>query len=242
VPPASTRDTGGEAERWRFDMAKVVQIEAGAMFGQLTVQEDLGMFPHGTQGKKARKVLCLCECGTETVVWYSNLVNGHTQSCGCLGSRQTLGERLRTHGETDTRLYEEWCGMLKRCRNPNCDDYHNYGGRGIKVYSGWRFSFRRFRDWALSHDYRDDLTIERKDVNGDYEPSNCTWIPKNQMARNTRKTVRLTAWGETKLLVDWVDDERCSVTRSTLYERVRKYGWDPERAISTPSMGSRFTA
>jgi hypothetical protein len=85
--------------------------------------------------------------------------------------------------------------MINRCTNPNVINYHNYGGRGIRIYGGWRYSFRRFRDWALANGYCDDLTIERIDINGDYRSSNCCWIPPGMQGRNTRKTAWVTAWG-----------------------------------------------
>jgi hypothetical protein len=126
--------------------------------------------------------------------------------------------------------------MLTRCYNPNVANYHRYGGRGIKVYSGWRYCFRRFQTWALANGYRDDLSIERIDNDGDYSPSNCTWIPMNLQGRNTRRTRRLTAWGETKLLVEWVDDERCYVSSDAIWSRLGR-GWSPEKSIRTPSGG-----
>lgn len=138
---------------------------------------------------------------------------------------------LRIHGESRSRLYKIWSGMLDRCYNPNSHRYHRYGGRGIRVCGAWRYYFPRFRSWALANGYRDDLSIERIDNDGDYSPSNCTWIPMNEQGRNTWRTRSLTAWGETKLVVDWVKGSRCRTTsREAILGRIRR-GWSPEQAI-----------
>jgi hypothetical protein len=101
------------------------------------------------------------------------------------------------------------------------------------VCVSWRYSYRLFALWALVSGYEDGLTIERNDVNGNYEPTNCKWIPGNEQGRNTRRSVRVVAFGETKLLLDWVDDERCAAEYDTVYARLQ-YGWRSEEAIATP--------
>lgn len=109
-------------------------------------------------------------------------------------SRETLGERTRTHGMTETRLYSVWCGMKDRCNNPNTEHYDRYGGRGIKVCDEWNFSFEKFRDWAFAEGFDETLTgreqsLDRIDVNGNYEPGNCRWVSRLQQARNRADTV-----------------------------------------------------
>lgn len=136
------------------------------------------------------------------------------------------------HGGYGTRLYLRWAAMLSRCRNPNNPRFGNYGGRGITVCPEW-LDFRAFRDWAHLSGYRDDLTIERKDVNGDYCPENCTWIPGRDQGRNTTTNRFLTAFGETKIFDDWMKDPRCTAgCRGTLYRRLKNL--DPEKAITMP--------
>lgn len=89
-------------------------------------------------------------------------------------------------GESRTRIYTIWLGIKRRCFNTKCVDYKNYGGRGIDMDFSWQQDFLCFKEWALNNRYADNLTIERIDVNGNYEPSNCTWIPNCEQYKNTR--------------------------------------------------------
>ena len=125
-----------------------------------------------------------CDCGKEKLAKPIEVTNGHCVSCGCF--KKTIGVESRTHGESHTRLHNIWCGMNNRC-NPNNSVSKRYGKRGIKVCEEWQ-DYTRFRDWALANGYKDGLTIERKNVDGDYCPENCTWIMKVKQARNRGTT------------------------------------------------------
>jgi hypothetical protein len=171
--------------------------------------------------------LCRCSCGTERPVKGSNLRSGTSRSCRS-PAHEYRGNK--THGDSKERLYWIYRGILQRCNDPRNEDY---GGRGITICDEWRSSYIAFREWALSHGYRDDLTIERKDVNGNYTPENCEWIPHPDQQANKRTTVHLTAFGETKHLSAWTRDPRCIVPEYTLRRRVDA-GWDDELAIGTP--------
>jgi len=127
-------------------------------------------------------------------------------------------------------LYKVWYTMRRRCYDPDFVKYPLYGGRGIRVCREW-WNYEAFRDWALSHGYQEGLTIERRNHNGNYTPTNCCWIPRGQQQRNTRQNHWVTAWGETKLLHDWEKDPRCAVRRGTIRNRLRA-GDTPEAAIS----------
>jgi len=178
-------------------------------------------------------VTCRCACGTIRDVEYRNLLRGRSRDCGC-GRKKTLGASRRTHGEGQTRLYHLWHGMIRRCIDARAAYYQRYGGRGITVCQEWQESFASFKEWALSAGYSDDKEIDRIDNDGNYEPNNCRWVTRKENARNTGRAILLTAFGETKCIAEWGDDERCVVTRHTLLGRIKR-GWSPEDAIRTPN-------
>ena len=138
--------------------------------------------------------LCECECGNKIVVSSNALKSGHTQSCGCLQKDNTSKARKK-HGASGNhknveRLYKVWVSMRARCNNPQNKSYQYYGGRGVKVCYEWD-DYSNFKSWALENGYDDsanygDCTIDRIDVNGDYEPSNCRWVDIATQNKNKR--------------------------------------------------------
>ena len=166
----------------------------GKRFGRLTVVEFDRLQNHKTYWK------CLCSCGLTVIATGNNLRSGNTKSCGCLRREMTSarGKNNTTHGESHdhrTRLYTIWYGMKQRCNNPHRDAYKHYGGKGVRVCDAWN-DYTVFRQWAVSHGYKDNLSIDRIDPSGDYEPDNCRWIsPSENTARanknhTTRKVIR----------------------------------------------------
>lgn len=125
--------------------------------------------------------LCQCDCGNTTIVREASIKNGHTKSCGCIRvERMKLENPKYNHGLRYHRLNSIWRGMKTRCYNQKSLEYSNYGGRGIKVCDEWKNDFKAFYDWAMNNGYKDDLTIDRINNNGNYDPNNCQWLTKSE--------------------------------------------------------------
>jgi hypothetical protein len=146
-------------------------------------------------------------------------------------NNEKIGNLGYKHGGRHTRLYNIWTKMLQRCKNVNDVRYKDYGGRGIVVCEEWK-DFAVFRDWALLNGYLETLTIERKNVNGNYEPNNCTWIPKGKQSENKRTTHYLTYNGKTKSVKQWADI--FNIKHTTLLKRINYSKWTVEKALTTP--------
>ena len=132
---------------------------------------------------------------------------------------------------TNTRLYNIWDKMKARCNKQNNQDYSRYGGRGITVCPEWLSDFKQFYNWAMNIGYQDNLTIDRIDVNGNYEPSNCRWATIKQQANNRRTSHFITIDNETLSLAEWAN--KVGLDRSTLQKRIDS-GWDEIIAVITP--------
>lgn len=184
----------------------------GKSFGRLNVI----MYDHTDKWKNAQW-LCKCVCGNQLTVSTHDLVKGHTKSCGCL-QKEKASEAKSKHGQSESRLYAIYKNMKARCLNVNNRYYKNYGGRGITVCDEWKNSFESFYDWAMDNGYREDLTIDRIDVNGNYEPSNCRWATMKQQNRNRRNSRMIESNGEMKTLQEW--SEILGMTRTTLSRRL----------------------
>ena len=127
--------------------------------------------------------------------------------------------------------------MRNRCYSVNNNSYHNYGGRGIAICDEWLNDVTVFIEWAHNNGYAEGLTIDRIDVNGNYEPSNCRWITKKEQSRNLRRNTKLTLNGRTQLLCEW--SEETGIKASTLCYRLYKLGWSVEKALTTPVRGTK---
>lgn len=174
--------------------------------------------------------LCRCKCGKETKVTSHSLNSGNTSSCGCL-HKQQLAERNYRHGARYTRLYRIYRNMITRCYNSNILEYKNYGGRGIIVCKEWRESFVAFKTWAENNGYSDNLTIDRIDTNGNYEPNNCRWITLKAQGFNKTNTKYFEYNGQKKCLAEWA--EIFGINKPTLYNRIYNLGWDIKKALET---------
>ena len=135
--------------------------------------------------QKGKKVLCQCECGNQKFFWLSDIQKGKIKSCGCLRYKK-LKKRNTKHGESKTDLYKKYRSMISRCKYKSATGYKNYGGRGISVCKSWSEDYLEFKKWSLNNGYEEGLSLERIDVNGNYEPSNCSWIPFSEQQKNKR--------------------------------------------------------
>lgn len=191
-------------------------IIIGERIGRLLVTELVGT------GKGGKRYLCKCDCGNTKIVVGANLRNKTTKSCGCL-FKETQLKTITKHNKRYTRIYEVWKSMKKRCFNPNCKNYEDYGGRGIIVCDEWKNDFQTFYDWSMANGYADDLTIDRQDVNGNYEPSNCRWVTRIVQANNKRNNLLFVYNGETHTVAEW--SRLLNIRPSTIYSRIRRgYG------------------
>lgn len=206
-------------------MGKRIDL-TGQRFGRLVVVRYVGR----SRGKK-NLWLCKCDCGNEKIVAVDKLHSGNTKSCGCL-QREVHRKCRMTHGKSDTKLYLVWREMITRTENQNAERYGIYGGRGISICGEWRNDFQSFYDWAIQNGYKEGLTVDRIDVNGNYEPDNCRWITPYEQSRNLRKNVRITYSGKTMILKDWAKE--IGIDYNTLWKRIRKSGWTVEEALETP--------
>ena len=141
---------------------------------------------------------------------------------------------LITHGHSHHRLYSIWSDMKRRCNNPKNKRYERYGGRGIRVCTEWANDFQKFYDWAMANGYADDLSIDRMNVDGNYEPTNCRWITFAQQQRNTSRSRFITVRGETKTMAEWA--EITGIRQDTIKDRLNKLGWSEEEAVTIPTM------
>jgi hypothetical protein len=134
------------------------------------------------------------------------------------------------------RLYIIWKHMYNRIYKKSSKGYKNYGGRGIKLCEEWLIP-KNFYRWALENGYDNNLSLNRIDNDGDYCPKNCSWATIKEQANNKRNTVYTTAFGETKSILDWIEDNRCIIKNKRLIiERIRKLKWSPEKAMTTESI------
>ena len=147
---------------------------------------------------------CKCDCGTICVISAKQLSNGKARSCGCY-QRSLVTQRNVKHGLRNTRLYNIWFGMKRRCYEKNNLSYPQYGGRGITVCDQWLNDFGTFYEWAMTNGYESDLTIDRIDNSKGYSPENCRWATKKQQSNNRTCVHEFTYNGQTHTVSEWCD-------------------------------------
>ena len=197
----------------------------GRRFGRLTVINCLG-----SDANYRVHWNCKCDCGNYKDVKTVDLTRGATRSCGCL-FKETANNQKQMYPKDVRikRLRHIWHGMRRRCNDKNHNCYSRYGLRGIKVCDEWNNDYVAFARWALSNGYAENLTIDRINNDGNYEPSNCRWIPEKEQHRNTSTCRYVTFRGATKTLTEWA--EEYDIPNSTLERRLDK-GFSMEEAVS----------
>lgn len=195
----------------------VKKLEEGTKIGSLTVIKLAYIKPFYYGKRKVNKefYLCKCDCGRESIVYKHNLtrkVNTTLHCKHCCHSK---------HNKRNTRLFRIWAGIKNRCFNANSADYKNYGGRGIKVCEEW-LEFMPFYNWALNNGYRDNLSIDRINNNGNYEPSNCRWANKSEQNNNKRNVKKILY--NNKLYTISQLSNILGIKHHCLYTRLRRYG------------------
>lgn len=165
----------------------------GQRFGRL-----IAVMPTRKRKRECVVWLCQCDCGKLTEVESHSLLKGHTKSCGCLQKEIARAINLK-HGDNrgyeSSRLYKIWRHMKSRCLNPKTHGYCYYGGKGVSIFIRWQNNYIEFKSWALANGYQDNLTIDRINSDGNYEPGNCQWITKSENSRkacNERHRQRVT--------------------------------------------------
>ena len=193
------------------------EIKIGDKFGHWTVIGDSIV-----NGKSHHKeYLCECDClkKTQKYVDAQNLKKGKSLSCGC-ETAKSAKIRFTKHGENGTRLFNIWCSMKQRCSDPHCGCYDRYGGRGITVCQEWQDSFVSFRDWSLTHGYKDDLSIDRINNDKGYNPDNCRWATVKEQNNNRRSNVHITYNGQTHNIQEW--SKITGIKRQKIADRFHK--------------------
>ena len=193
----------------------------GTNYGYLTAIQNLGL----VDGQA--NYLFECKCGNIIQHRIKEARRGKLNSCGCIAKNN--GKKNITHGMSNTRLYSIWRGMIQRCEDKNFSGYDSYGSRGVKVCENWRRSFMHFFNWAVYNNYAEHLTIDRIDVNGNYEPQNCRWADLETQANNKTTNLYFTYNDKTLSLAQW--SRELDLDYQKLWKRIRIYGYSFEEAI-----------
>ena len=205
----------------------------GDRYGKLLVLREAESI-YATNQKTPRLIrmwVCKCECGNITIVNQNSLRTGNTKSCGC-GQIEVRRAPMCKY-PNEKRLRNIAVAMRQRCLNPKTAAYKHYGERGITICDEWLGDdgIDNFCEWALSNGYVDGLTLDRINVNGNYEPENCRWVDQKTQMNNTRTNHTLTHNGKTQSIAMWADE--LDVSAATLYKRIL-LGWSDAKTLETP--------
>lgn len=205
----------------------------GQRFGRLVA---LG-YSHTTKAGTHWEVQC--DCGKIKKVSLGSLRSGGAQSCGCLQRERASAwstKNAGTHRLSHTSLYNVHRGMKERCYNSNSKTYKYYGGRGISICAEWINDFPAFAKWAQENGYKPGLKIDRRNNDGNYEPSNCHWVTHRENCNNQKNSRQIFFQGKSMTASFWA--EHTGVRATTISRRINK-GWSVEKALMTPPRPGR---
>jgi hypothetical protein len=204
-------------------MASLVNL-TGRKFGKLTVASKTNR--RSSNGGVVW--LCKCDCGNIKEVIGHSLSTGNTSSCGCIPKNPNKFGNHQKHELTGTRIYMIWAGMKARCLKKQIKNYLRYGGRGIKVCDRW-MKFENFYE-DMRQGYSDNLTIERINNNGNYEPNNCRWATNKEQSNNRRNNHLITYKNKTQNVTQWANEY--GINKYTLLTRLVRDQLSIERALN----------
>jgi len=213
-------------------MKNKIEVTEGQKYGKLTIIKEVS--PIGSK----RRILCKCDCGNIKEYSMDRVIHGRTQSCGCLRNemffthRNNNGTSVYPKEATDSKLYKIWNSMKCRCYTVSSGAYFKYGAKGIRMCDEWKNDFMAFYNWALANGYSDELTIDRIDYRGNYEPSNCRWASIRTQANNKSNVRKYEYNGELHTMPEW--SEIMNINYGALWERLNVLGWSVEKALTTP--------
>ena len=213
-------------------MKNKIEVTEGQKYGKLSIIKEVS--PIGNK----KRILCKCDCGNIKEYSMDRVIHGRTQSCGCLRNEMFLtrrnnnGTSVYPKEATDSKLYKIWNSMKCRCYTVSSGAYFKYGAKGIRMCDEWKNDFMAFYNWALANGYSDELTIDRIDYRGNYEPSNCRWADIRTQANNKSNVRKYEYNGELHTMTEW--SENMNINYSALWERLNVLGWSVEKALTTP--------
>lgn len=225
---------------------KVMLDLTGMRFGRLTAIQKTEK-PSAELKTRHTFWKCKCDCGNITIVPTDRLRAGITRSCGCLRNEISVEQikkynnehperNNKTHGKSGKRIYDTYQHMINRCYQKSNRQYPSYGGRGIRVCDEWLKDPCNFFDWAEKSGYSDHLTIDRIDVNGNYEPDNCRWADLKTQANNRRNTVMVVYDGQKRPISDI--SAITGIKHGTLWYR-KKHGFTDKEIVSRTRLKRR---
>lgn len=210
-------------------MSELIDL-TGQKFGRLTVIKR-AKNKIKRNGKHEVMWECLCDCGNTKIVSRNSLRSSAIRSCGCLRKENTKNMRTK-HGLRNTQIYKTWANIKTRCYNPNKDTFNYYGGRNVEMCQDWKEDFINFYNWSMEHGYKEGLTIDRINPNGNYEPSNCRWVTMKEQQNNKLNNHYIMYEGQKHTLMEW--SEILNINYRTLHKRLMYLNWSIEKAFTTP--------